>query len=92
MFFVFVFSFFFWTLNKSSLGISKAVVIPEFIICSGYFLSINVVVSSFKRLSSIDLFEVIVQSLRAKEKGMLILGCFGWHELKFKYYLESVAL
>ena len=34
--------FFSWTLNKSSLGISKALVIPDFIICSGYFLSIKV--------------------------------------------------
>ena len=63
-------SFFSWTLNKSSLGISKALVIPDFIICSGYFLSIKVVVSSFKRVSSVDLFEIIVQSLRAKEKGV----------------------
>ena len=84
-------SFFFWTLNKSSLGISKALVIPDFIICSGYFLSIKVVVSSFKRVSSVDLFEIIVQSLRAKEKGMLIFVCFRWQELKFKYCLESVA-
>ena len=30
-------SFFSWTLNKSSLGISKALVIPDFIICSGFF-------------------------------------------------------
>ena len=63
-------SFFSWTLNKSSLGISKALVIPDFIICSGYFLSIKVVVSSFKRVSSVDLFEIIVQSLRAREKGV----------------------
>ena len=49
-------------------------------------------VSSFKRVSSVDLFEIIVQSLHAKEKGMLIFVCFGWHELKFKYCLESVAL
>ena len=84
-------SFFSWTL-KFSLGMSKALVIPDFIICSGYFLSIYVVVSSFKRVSSVDLFEIIVQSLRAKEKGTLIFVCFGWHELKFKYCLESVAL
>ena len=60
---------------------SKALFIPDFIICSGYFLSIKVVVSSFKRVSSVDLFEIIVQSLRAKEKGMLIVLCFGWHIL-----------
>ena len=39
-----------------------------------------------------DLFEIIVQRLCAKEKGMLIFVCFWWHELKFKYCLESVAL
>ena len=85
-------SFFSWTLNKSSLGISKALVIPDFIICNGYFLSIKVVVSSFKWVSSVDLFEINIQSLHAKEKGMLIFVCFGWHELEFKYCLESVAL
>ena len=56
------------------------------------FFSIKVVVSSFKQVSSVDLFDIIVQSLHAKEKGMLIFVCFGWHELKFKYCLESVAL
>ena len=85
-------SFFSWTLNKSSLGIFKALVIPDFIIFSGYFLSIKVVVSSFKRVSSVDLFKIIVQSLRVKENGMLIFVCLGWHALKFKYCLESVAL
>ena len=29
-----MFPFFSWTRNKSSLGISKALVIPDFIICS----------------------------------------------------------
>ena len=40
-------SFFSCTLNKSSLGISKALVIPDVIICCGYFLSIKVVAISF---------------------------------------------
>ena len=53
-------SFFSWTLNKSSLGISKPLVIPDFIICSGYFLSSKVVIRSFKRVSSVDLFEITV--------------------------------
>ena len=85
-------SLFSWTLNQSSLGISKDLVIPDFIICSGYFLSIKVVVCSFKRVSSEDLLEIIVQSLRAKQMGMLIFVCFGWLELKLKYCLESLDL
>ena len=68
---------FFILFLEFSLGISKALVIPDFIICSGYFLSIKVVVSSFKRVSCVDVFEIIVQNLRAKEKGILIFVCFG---------------
>ena len=45
-----LYSFFSWTPNKSFLCIS------DFIICSGYFLSIKVAVSSFKPVPSMDLF------------------------------------
>ena len=68
-------------LYKSFLGISKVLVIPDIIICSGYFLSIKVEVSAFKPVPSMDLFEIIIHCLRAKVKGVLDIVCFGWHEI-----------
>ena len=65
--------------------------IPVLTTSAGYFLLIRILANSTKRFLRINLSETIMQILRAKENGMFILVCLGWHDLKLRYCLESVC-
>ena len=80
------------TVRRLLLEICNALKNPVFTTCIGYFLSIKDEANSFRRTLRTLISETMVQILRAKENGMLTFMCFGWHDLKFRYCLESVDL
>ena len=77
------------TVRRLLLGICNAFKNPVFTTCIGYFLSIKDEANSFRRTLRTLISETMVQILRAKENGMLTFVCFGWHDLKFRYCLDS---
>lgn len=81
-----------WLVFSVFLSSSLARFIPRSMSVEGYWRCNSVFLRSCKRISRVVGSETMVQILLAKLKGIFILVCFGWHELKRRYCCESVGL